>query len=122
MKRSVKPRRAHNPGIRAPLSNLGHAGFRPMRISESAIGAPAPTKKRARSNNATAATDSRQGGPNGPPFSVFFTQRRASLDLQIELAHQGPPFPLLVVDILGVLLGGRRQRVASLAADQRTQR
>src|SRR5262249_59918656 len=68
-----------------------------------------------------------------PPVSTPIRNgsARASLHLQIEPAHQRPPFRLLAIDVLGILLGRRRQRLAALgddtlldllAADQRPQR
>src|SRR5262249_57462700 len=71
------------------------------------------------------------GGAEHGLAARTFTPRRASLHLQIELAYQRSPFRLLAIDVLGVLLGRRRQRVAALgddtlldllAADQRPQR
>src|SRR5262249_25482534 len=41
----------------------------------------------------------------------------ALLHLEIELAHQRAPLGLFAVDVLGVLLGRRGERVAALGQD-----
>src|SRR5258707_3815078 len=71
-----------------------------MRISESAIWAPAPIRNRGRSNNGDCRDRPRHGGPCGPPFFVFFTAWGITLPSNLPFETTCPIFSSLLADPL----------------------